>query len=209
LCTKPSFEILTKCSLETRFPQVKELTKSSGGFCGGTFVDHAFLRFLSHKIPCLDSYLKSHPSYQPRLLKDSEEIKSAFGHELMSDAESTKDIQLPNELAVQREASGEECDDSSVVELTEQDLKAIYDPVVEQILELIEAQLAQVAGVKVMFVVGGFAGSPYLMQCIRIRFGGEVTHIVSPPGPGSAVVQGAVALALHPNAVVSRVSRQR
>lgn len=103
---------------------------------------------------------------------------------------------------------GNELDDSSVVELTEQDLKAIFDPVVDEILELIAAQLTQVPDIKVMFVVGGFAGSPYLMRRIRARFSNEVAHIVSPPAPGSAIVQGAVSLALLPDAIVSRISKK-
>jgi hypothetical protein len=191
--------------------QVKELTESSGGLCGGTFIDESFLRFFSKRVPCLDEFLKVYPSYKTRLLKDWEEIKCAFGHEMMSDGD-TKDIVLHNKLAAKWEAyeteRGNELDDSSVVELTEQDLKAIFDPVVDEILELIAAQLTQVPDIKVMFVVGGFAGSPYLMRRIRARFSSEVAHIVSPPAPGSAIVQGAVSLALLPGAIVSRISKK-
>lgn len=59
-----------------------------------------------------------------------------------------------------------------------------------------------------MFVVGGFAGSPYLMQRIRARFAGDVTHIVSPQNPGSAICQGAVSLARDPGAIFSRISKK-
>ena len=192
--------------------QVRELTESSGGLCGGTFVDESFMRFLSKKVGCLDEFLrKDYPSYKTRLLKDWEEIKCAFGHEMMSN-EDTKDITLHNKLAAKWEAyeaeRGNPLQDSSVVELREQDLKSIFDPVVDKILELISAQLKQVPDVKVMFIVGGFAGSPYLMQRIRARFSGEITHIVSPPAPGSAIVQGAVSLALLPDAIVSRISKK-
>ena len=192
--------------------QVKELTESSGGLCGGTFVDESFMRFLSKKIGCLDEFLrKDYPSYETRLLMDWEEIKCDFGYEMMLNGD-TKDIVLHNKLAAKWEAyeteRGNVIEDSSVVELTEEDLKSIFDPVVDDVLRLIEAQLTQVPDIKVMFVVGGFAGSPYLMQRIRARFSGEVTHIVSPPGPGSAIVQGAVSLALLPDAIVSRISKK-
>jgi molecular chaperone DnaK (HSP70) len=185
--------------------QVKELTESSGGLCGGTFIDESFLRYFSKRIPCLDEFLKDYPSYRTQLLKDWEEIKCAFGHEMMSDGD-TKDIVLHNKLAAKWEAY--ETERGNEVEVTEQDLKSIFDPVVDEILELIAAQLTQVPDIKVMFVVGGFAGSPYLMRRIRARFSSEVAHIVSPPAPGSAIVQGAVSLALLPGAIVSRISKK-
>lgn len=59
-----------------------------------------------------------------------------------------------------------------------------------------------------MVVVGGFAASPYLMERIKHRFSRLVPQIISPPNPGSAVCQGAVALALHPNAVDSRICKK-
>ncbi|KAG0579406.1 hypothetical protein KC19_4G096200 [Ceratodon purpureus] len=192
--------------------KVRELTESSGGLCGGTFVDERFMRFISKKVGCLEEFLrKDSPSYLTKLLLDWEQIKCAFGSEMMSSSE-TMNIRLHYKLSPKWEAfekeHGRAIEDSSVVELTQQDLKSIFDPVVDEILELIAAQLKQVPDIKVMFVVGGFAGSPYLMQRIRARFKGRVKHIVSPPSPGSAIVQGAVSLALNPEAIVSRVAKK-
>ncbi|KAG0618866.1 hypothetical protein M758_4G096700 [Ceratodon purpureus] len=194
--------------------KVKELTESSGGLCGGTFVDESFMRFLSKKIPCLDEFLrKDLPSYKTRLLKDWEDHKCGFGHELMSNTD-TKEITLHAKLSRKWEdyetaqglpprASG-----YSEIELTQEDMKSIFDPVVDEILELIAAQLMQVPDIKVMFVVGGFAGSPYLIQRIRARFLRDVQHIVCPQNPGSAVCQGAVSLARNPEAIFSRIAKK-
>ncbi|XP_024370353.1 uncharacterized protein [Physcomitrium patens] len=193
--------------------KVQELTESSGGLCGGTFVDESFLRFLSKRIGCLDEFLRSVvPSYRSRLLKDWETIKCGFGSEMMTTYDSTE-ITIHNRLAASWEAYEKERgypprDSYSEVELTQQDLKDIFDPVVDEVIELIAAQLMQVSDIKMMFVVGGFAGSHYLMQRIRARFSHDVEHIVSPPNPGSAIIQGAVALALNPDAVVARVLKK-
>ena len=193
--------------------KVQELTESSGGLCGGTFVDESFMRFLSKRIGCLDEFLRSGvPSYRSRLLKDWEEIKCGFGHEMVSNKDS-KEITLHNKLASKWEAYEAERgypprESYGEIELTQQDLKGIFDPVVDEIVELIAAQLMQVEDIKIMFVVGGFAGSPYLMQRIRKRFSHEVMHIVSPPNPGSAIIQGAVALTLNPDAVVARILKK-
>jgi hypothetical protein len=193
--------------------KVKELTESSGGLCGGTFVDESFMRFLSKRIPCLDEFLrKDFPSYRTRLLKDWEDHKCGFGHELMSNTD-TKEITLHAKLS----RKWEEYDmlqglppqsNYSEIELTQQDMQSIFDPVVDEILELIATQLMLVPDIKVMFVVGGFAGSPYLIQRIRARFLRDVQHIVCPQNPGSAVCQGAVSLARNPDAIVSRISKK-
>jgi hypothetical protein len=87
-------------------------------------------------------------------------------------------------------------------------MKAIFDPVVNENLDLIAAQLSQTHDIKVMVVVGGFAGSPYLMTRIKNSFAAEVERIISPPNPGSAVCQGAVALAMNPGAIISRIARK-
>ena len=177
--------------------QVKELTTCSNGLCGETFLDESFLRFLSKRILCLDEYLKDYPSYKTLLLEDLERIKCAFGHKMMLDTD-TVNICLPPTLGIKWEAyeteRGNTLDDPSQLELTEQDLKSIFDPVVDKILELIDAQLAQVLDVKAMFVVGG---SPYLRKRIQAHFGGRVPDIVCPPIPDAAIVRGAVSLLCH------------
>jgi hypothetical protein len=172
--------------------KVKELTESSGGLCGGTSVDDSFMHFVSKKVGCLDEFLnKNDPSYKALLLKNWEQIKCGFGHETMSSTD-IMDIVLPSKLASKWEAYEKELkntlDDPSVVELTEQDLKSIFDPAVNKILDLIAAQLTQVRDIKAMFIVGGFASSPYLIRRIRARFSHEVSHIVIPPNPGSAII---------------------
>jgi len=60
----------------------------------------------------------------------------------------------------------------------------------------------------VLAIVGGFAASPYLVARIKGRFAGRVPQIISPPNPGSAVCQGAVALAHHPDAIDSRICKK-
>ncbi|KAG0604109.1 hypothetical protein M758_10G145700 [Ceratodon purpureus] len=194
--------------------QVKELTESSGGLCGEAFIDESFMRFLSKKIGCLNEFLrKDYPSYKDRLLKDWEDHKCDFGHELISNTD-TQEFTLHPKLSRKWEeyetAQGlpPRSNGYNEIELTQEDMKSIFDPVVDQILELIAAQLMQVPNIKVMFVVGGFAGSPYLIQRIRARFLRDVQHIVCPPNPGSAVCEGAVSLACNPEAIFSRIAKK-
>ena len=96
-----------------------------------------------------------------------------------------------------------ERDSYDELEVSFRELQSIFDPVIEQNIQQIANQLQQVGKVKVLVVMGGFAGSPYLMDRIKKRFAGIVPHIFSPPNPGTAVCQGAVMLALSPHITIS------
>jgi hypothetical protein len=191
--------------------RVREVTRSTGGFCGGTYVDRNFITSMSQKIGCLLEYFQQNPAYKSDLLKRWEEIKRTFGDPLSIGDEL--ELQLPHKLArawedQEREHGLPERESYHEIELSQSEMKAIFDPVVNENLDLIAAQLSQTCDIKVMLVVGGFAGSPYLMTRIKNSFAGEVQQIISPPNPGSAVCQGAVALAMNPGAIISRIARK-
>jgi hypothetical protein len=79
-----------------------------------------------------------------------------------------------------------------IVEITFDDVKAMFDPVVEQIIGLIRGQIANSkSAIKSMFLVGGFAESAYLRACIEHNFVGLFTEIACPTEPVAAVVRGA------------------
>lgn len=192
--------------------RVKEVTTSSGGLCGGTYVDTRFMEFLHKKIgPCLQECINTHPNVTVMLIKTWEHAKTSFGEQTMT-GEST-DINLPIRVVTEwrnydDKMGNPERDSYEELEITCEEMQAIFDPVVEQNLELISDQLKQVGSVKVLVVVGGFAGSRYLVDNIKRRFTGRVAQIISPPNPGSAVCQGAVALTLNPHTIESRVCRR-
>ncbi|KAG0618894.1 hypothetical protein M758_4G099400 [Ceratodon purpureus] len=192
--------------------RVKEVTTSSGGLCGGTYVDQLFMEFMHKKIgPCLQECIFKHPNIYAHLIKIWESEKVSFGDK--SNIGGSIEINLPNKLVTEWENWDQlmgnparySYDD---LEISYEEMQSIFDPVIERNLELISNQLDQVSSVKVLAVVGGFAGSPYLMDCIKQRFSSRVPQIISPPNPGSAVCQGAVALALNPGSIDSRVCKK-
>jgi hypothetical protein len=200
--------------------KVREVSRSSGGLCGGTHVDRSFVSFLSNTIGCLPSFLAQNPGTVKNLLGWWEGTKASF-----DDSEYyTAELSLPGKLASawqehdrqQKQRNSEDrsknssCgpDASDELELSCADMKTIFDPVVERIIELIRAQMAQTSDMKLMMVVGGFSASPYLMKRVRDTFIHQVEEVISPPGPGSAVCQGAVALAINKESIVSRIARK-
>lgn len=198
-------------SLAPRY-KVKEVTTSSGGLCGGTYVDVRFMQFLHNTIgPCLQECINTNPNVPVVLIKTWEQVKTSFGEEAM-EGESTE-ISLPIKLVTEwrkydQKMDLPERDSYEELEISYSEMQSIFDPVVEQNLQLISEQLAQVSSVKVLVVVGGFAGSPYLMSKIKRKFAGIVPQIISPPNPGSAVCQGAVALTLNPHVIESRMCKK-
>lgn len=190
--------------------KVKEVSRSSGGLCGGTYVDENFMSFLSRKIGCLEEFLEQHPEHTPKLLGWWESAKSTFD----GSPEFQASCQISPALARAWEdhesvSSYDACvTEFDEVELSSADMKTIFDPVVEQNLQLIEEKLLEHPDIKAIIAVGGFSGSPYTMTQIKERFSSRVTEIINPPYPGSAVCQGAVALALHADTILSRVARK-
>jgi hypothetical protein len=57
---------------------LREVLRGSGDLCGGTFVDAAFLAFLSDRIPCLERFLDAHPRQTLLLMSWWEQQKRGF-----------------------------------------------------------------------------------------------------------------------------------
>ncbi|KAG0620323.1 hypothetical protein M758_4G207200 [Ceratodon purpureus] len=194
------------------FLRVKEATTSTGGLVGGTSVDNCFMEFLCKTIgPCLPECIVNHRNVATQLLTAWECAKQSFGEPTTRGV--SVDIDFPNTLATawagyDRQRGNPERDSYDGLEISYQDVTTIFDPVVDRILSLISDQLFDAKGnikvpVKALVVVGGFVESPYLLDRILRRFANVVPHIFSPPNPGSAV-----ALALNPNMVVSRICKR-
>jgi uncharacterized protein YcnI len=94
------------------------------------------------------------------------------------------------------------------LEISVEDLKSIFDPVIDEIVALIKAQLDAVPDCKFVFLVGGFAQSPYLVNRVKATFPNREDAIFSPPDPGAAVCQGAVLYGIDPLVFGERLSKK-
>ncbi|CAO3592827.1 unnamed protein product [Absidia cylindrospora] len=85
----------------------------------------------------------------------------------------------------------------------------VFEPVILQVLDLIEHQLKQSPQqLEALFLVGGFGQSNYLFRRIEQVFAGRVGMIGVPPRGELAVVRGAVYFGLNPRVVTQRVLRR-
>ncbi|CAM6123589.1 unnamed protein product [Calypogeia fissa] len=192
--------------------QVKEICSgSSGGLCGSTFVDDAFYKLVSRKIVCYEKYMSENPRFRSNMRKSLEQ------HKVLFEGDSGCSIWLPASMSRYWENY---CTEHGVrppgngfdtLEITLEEMKAVFDCSVDRILELIQQQLNQVASEEVdaLLVVGGFSGSKYLMDRIHREFDGKVKRIINPAHPGKAVVTGAVAYGcLGKEIVTARISKK-
>ncbi|KAF9082751.1 hypothetical protein BGX23_012104 [Mortierella sp. AD031] len=99
--------------------------------------------------------------------------------------------------------------DDGYLVLTAAELKEnVFEPVVKDVLSLIQEQLTQAKDCSAIFLVGGFGSSNYLYSRVKAQFSGQVGLISIPPRPELAVVRGAVCVGLNPRVVTSRIARR-
>ncbi|KAL0952735.1 hypothetical protein HGRIS_006966 [Hohenbuehelia grisea] len=88
--------------------------------------------------------------------------------------------------------------------------REVFDPVVEQVLELIEDQARKVEKrIDALLLVGGFAGCEYLKARVQENFGSRIKVIARPPDAETATVRGAAQYGLARRPLVSSVIAPR
>ncbi|CAB5355684.1 unnamed protein product [Rhizophagus irregularis] len=117
---------------------------------------------------------------------------------------TTRTLLPDNKLSEITEHAMEEED--WLIEIKYDDVLAMFEPVVEKILNLIRDQLASSKQkCSAMFLVGGFSESPYLVKKVKGAFTSVVPIITVPQNPITAVLRGAVMYGLDKAAVATRV----
>jgi hypothetical protein len=77
------------------------------------------------------------------------------------------------------------------IELKFEDVKEMFDPVIEKILRLIREQLDASDNISAMLLVGGFSESKYLQMRIEQEFNQKLANKISVPAhPIAAIVKG-------------------
>src|SRR6185369_4473350 len=82
-----------------------------------------------------------------------------------------------------------------VIDIKYDDIKKMFDPIIERIIRMIHVQLLNTRNngetCSAIFLVGGFSENIYLQKRIKQEFQHIVKNISVPTNPVSAVVQGA------------------
>ncbi|CAG8445838.1 3628_t:CDS:2 [Acaulospora morrowiae] len=191
--------------------KLSEITERTGDYCGGSFVDREFLKFLGKKVG--DSAIKlveenHYGQLQYMVQEFCRRVKIPF----TGNPDVYKSFELDIEdvcPVLMQYVRGEEKDKMEenkwVVIIDFSDVKAMFDPVVDRIIRLIRNQLDSCSDCSAMFLVGGFSESKYLQSRIHREFDREVENISVPTHPISAIVKGAVQFGLKQGTIVDRI----
>ncbi|KZP30051.1 actin-like ATPase domain-containing protein [Athelia psychrophila] len=88
--------------------------------------------------------------------------------------------------------------------------REVFDPVIEQVLELIENQASKVhQKIDALLLVGGFAGSEYLYKRVEKQFGARIKVIARPADADTATARGAAQYGLAGKKLVTTVISPR
>lgn len=87
-------------------------------------------------------------------------------------------------------------------------MQAIFDPVIEQVVALVKAQIVSTKkDIKAVLLVGGFGQSFYLKERLRSSLASSI-EVIQPSNSWTAVVRGAVMIGAQSDVVQSRAARE-
>lgn len=100
-------------------------------------------------------------------------------------------------------------DDCNLLVAPTEIIKHVFDPVVKQVLDLVDSQFHKVdKKLDAIFLVGGFGQSAYLFTKLKAKFYPQVRLVCTPSRGEMAIVRGAVLMGLNPRFVKQRVVRR-
>ncbi|KAF9105975.1 Heat shock 70 kDa protein 12A [Mortierella sp. GBA35] len=183
---------------------LREVTRGSGHSCGSIFLDERMEALLRRRFA----------KWQEKGLTAANwvQLMETFIHNVKPLFDGVEDqyITMP---AVPGRADLTDFDigleDGILTVSAEEMRKEVFDPVVNDVLRLIQHQLQQTHyNCHAIFLVGGFGCSGYLHNRVQAEFGTRVPMIGVPPRAELAVVRGAAYAGLMPRTITQRVARR-
>ncbi|CAB5203896.1 unnamed protein product [Rhizophagus irregularis] len=195
-CGSGTVELTTQKLLENH--KLGEITERSGDYCGGYFVDDEFINFLGRKVgsSAIDHVRNNHYGQLQYMIQEfCGHVKFPFTGQQEDFIPFDLDLELLCP-AIKQYIKGSELDEMEnmewIIDLNFDDVKAMFDPVIERILQLIRTQLNAIRSCEAMILVGGFSQSKYLQRRIKQEFNQRNINIIIPAIPSITIVKGAV-----------------
>ncbi|KAG4293232.1 hypothetical protein FPRO06_12720 [Fusarium proliferatum] len=162
---------ITTSEIVRKSPSLKlrEIAIGAGGKCGGTFVDRNLYKLLAKRFgTAFTSLGPQHVGPGSQFMDQFEMRKRDFS--LDTPSKKSYKLTLPmRSLVVTPEMQKYYDPDFNWVLLSKDDMKSLFDPVIDVILKLVKDQVDQVKRdkepiIKTMCLVGGFGSSPYVKE---------------------------------------------
>ncbi|CAG8633160.1 35349_t:CDS:2 [Gigaspora margarita] len=191
-----------------------ELVEYSSNLCGSTYIDKEFIRYLCENFDLYDALqqLQIHNYDQIQYL--AQEFCKKAKLPFTGDPSTFKPVNIDLEdccPAIIKYTTGDVrermIDAEWVIELNYDDVKAMFDPVIQRIISHIGNHLSTSrCKCDAMFLVGGGSENQYIQDQIKMAFNQHFLMIGSPKQPITAVVRGAVQYELEKSRRVSSLS---
>ncbi|KAI9321736.1 hypothetical protein BX666DRAFT_2017543 [Dichotomocladium elegans] len=181
--------------------KLRECTKGHGQSCGSVFLDRRMRKLLKKKFR---EYLSSIPASAFETMMDTfvDLIKPQF------DGVDDQFISLPASMNLDSLTNPAIGLEDGTLCISAAELKQdVFEPVIREVLALIEDQLIKAESLQAIFLVGGFGASNYLYERVQEEFSKRVGLVAVPPRCELAVVRGAVFFGLNPRVVTTRIPR--
>lgn len=179
-----------------------QLTGRIRDFCGSTFIDKEFVKFLREKLGtrAIDLLIEAKNNEFRKLINSYWNVaKECFAGDYMSDYRLQINTYAPCLLQyVTKETRKIMEKNNWAVTIKRNDIKQMFDNIINKIVRLIHIQLSNnQKSCSAMFLVGGFSSNVYLQNRIKEEFHNMVQIISVPDEPMCAVANGAVIYGLH------------
>ncbi|GIQ87992.1 heat shock protein 70 family protein [Kipferlia bialata] len=197
--------------------QLAEVTRGHGDACGAVFVDYEFMDLVREKLGhrTMEEAESKCPMAVSALMNSWEVIKRQH----QGPEDDTAFVRIPTRMqrlipsaVIEAMEDADGYDDQLC--LSGPTMSSLFDPVIDRVLKCVDLVMDRTdtscTGIATMLVVGGFSQSPYLMRRLREEYQeqrGMDIKIISPDGPGAAVVAGAVLYGMRPSQIASRIAR--
>ncbi|PKC12223.1 actin-like ATPase domain-containing protein [Rhizophagus irregularis] len=195
-CGGGTVDLTTRKLFENK--QLGEVTERAGDFCGSTFIDKEFLKALRRILGnrAIDLLIDKHYGQMQYMIQDfSRHAKLPFTGVKSEFSSYEMDIEdvVPVVMQYVTEEVEEKMEETDwLIEFGYKDIKSMFDPIVERIIDMIKMQLNNSRETcSAMFLVGGFSQSKYLQKRIKQEFHHQVKNISIPLFPIAAISRGA------------------
>ncbi|CAG9945212.1 unnamed protein product [Clonostachys rosea f. rosea IK726] len=207
---------ITSYGVEETSPtlQLKEIAVGIAGKCGGTFVDRNLFGLMEERFgAAFTSLEKEQIGPGSSFMDQFESKKKDFSMKNPSKRPHRLVLPMPT-LELTRENQMYYESRSSSVLLRPEDYQRLFDPVIDNIFQLLQNQIDQAAKtdgslIDTLVLVGGFGSSPYLKERLGAWCKEKNIRLTTPISGGwSAIVCGAVVRGLEGSIVREKKCRR-
>ncbi|PKC69846.1 hypothetical protein RhiirA1_117194 [Rhizophagus irregularis] len=181
------------------YEELGEITERAGDFCGSTFIDTEFIKYLrgilgDEPINLLRNNNYGQMQYLIQQFCDFGKIPfTGDDPEFIYELDIRDTVPILKQYITNEEIRETLEDDEWIIEIDSKTMESIFEPVIQKILCLIKNQLNNTQETcSAMFLAGGFSESKYLQKRIKERFQDQVKIISVPAQPMAAIARGAV-----------------